>query len=46
MQTVGVAVKNLENPSVLREKLLELGKVHKPFELTDKDYQVYMDCLE
>lgn len=40
METVGVAVKNLDNPSVLRAKLLELGNAHKQYELTDKEYKV------
>ncbi|XP_020914888.1 neuroglobin [Exaiptasia diaphana] len=39
METVGVAVKNLDNPVILKNKLLELGQFHKPFGLTDTDYQ-------
>ncbi|KAK3704543.1 hypothetical protein QZH41_018260 [Actinostola sp. cb2023] len=39
MKTVGVAVKELDNPATLKVKLIELGAAHKPFELTDKEFQ-------
>jgi hypothetical protein len=40
MNTVGVAVKGLDDFEKLRPQLVELGNLHKTFELTDKEFRV------
>lgn len=40
MNTLDLAVQNLDKPDVLIPKLKELGQIHAAFELTDKEFQV------
>ena len=40
MNTVDLAVKNLDNPDVLVPALEELGRVHAMFQLTNREFEV------
>lgn len=40
MNTVGVAVRGLDDLETLKPKLVELGGLHKGFDITDKEFKV------